>query len=164
MKKNEIKNKVRQQDAQVLAQGYSPAIRAMEITAIVAFISLELALVYRLWHSAYAGTWLLVSESGLDAGFYGSRLGPRPDGHTYTFAPPLEDEGDGVGATTATSSLPWTLPWRFVVVAPDAGSMATADLVTHRAEPSGLDEPVATAPREGGCDALHSAAPDATPA
>jgi hypothetical protein len=31
------------------------------------------------------------------------------------------------------------LPWRFVVVAPDAGSMATADLVTHLAEPSLLD-------------------------
>jgi hypothetical protein len=84
------------------------------------------------------GTWLLLSESGLDAGFYGSRLGPRPDGRTYTFAPPLEDEGDGVGGTTATSSLPWTLPWRFVVVAPDAGRMATADLVTHLAEPSRL--------------------------
>ena len=61
MRKNEIKNKVRQQDAQVLAQGYSPAIRAMEISAIVAFISLELALVYRLWGSAHTGTWLLLS-------------------------------------------------------------------------------------------------------
>ncbi len=61
MKKNEIKNKVRQQDAQALAQGYSPAIRAMEIASIVTFISLELALVYRLWHSAHTGTWLLLS-------------------------------------------------------------------------------------------------------
>ena len=83
-------------------------------------------------------TWLLVGESGLDAGFYGSRLGARPDGGTYTFVPPLEGEGNGVGATTATSGLPWTLPWRFVVVAPDAGSMAASNLVTHLAEPSRL--------------------------
>ncbi len=86
------------------------------------------------------GTWLLVSESGLDAGFHGSRLGAEPEGRTYTFAPPLEGEGDGVGDTTATSTLPWTLPWRFVVVAPDAGAMAAADLVTHLAEPSRLDD------------------------
>jgi alpha-glucosidase len=79
--------------------------------------------------------WLLVGESGLDAGFYGSRLGGRPDGRTYTFVPPLEGEGNGMGATAATSGLPWTLPWRFVVVAPDAGSMAASNLVTHLAEP-----------------------------
>jgi alpha-glucosidase len=84
------------------------------------------------------GTWLLVSESGLDAGFYGSRLGAEPDGATYTFAPPLDDEGDGIGASSATSTLPWTLPWRFVVVAPDAGAMAASNLVTHLAEPSRL--------------------------
>ena len=83
-------------------------------------------------------TWLLVSESGLDAGFYGSRLGGEPTGGTYTFAPPLEGEGDGVGATSATSTLPWTLPWRFVVVAPDAGAMAASNLVTHLAEPCRL--------------------------
>jgi alpha-glucosidase len=82
--------------------------------------------------------WLLVGESGLDAGYFGSRLGPRPDGLAHTFVPPLEGEGNGVGATTATSGLPWTLPWRFVVVAPDAGSMAASNLVTHLAEPSRL--------------------------
>jgi len=61
MKTQDIETKVRQQDAQVLAQGYSPAIRAMEIGAIVSFISLEAALVYRLWGNPYAGTWLLLS-------------------------------------------------------------------------------------------------------
>ncbi|QDE92340.1 carotenoid synthesis regulator CarF [Myxococcus xanthus] len=61
MKTQEIEKKVRQQDAQVLAQGYSPAIRAMEIAAIVSFVSLEVALVYRLWGNPYAGTWMLLS-------------------------------------------------------------------------------------------------------
>jgi ubiquitin-conjugating enzyme E2 variant len=61
--KNTITNKVRQQDARELAQGYSPAIRAMEIGAIVSFVSLELALVYRLWGNPYVGTWLLLSAA-----------------------------------------------------------------------------------------------------
>ncbi|MCP3164410.1 plasmanylethanolamine desaturase [Myxococcus qinghaiensis] len=60
-KTNEIKNKVRLQDAQVLAGGYSPAIRAMEIGAIVSFIALELFLVYRLYNNPHGGPWLLLS-------------------------------------------------------------------------------------------------------
>jgi ubiquitin-conjugating enzyme E2 variant len=59
--KNTVANKVRQQDARELAQGYSPAIRAMEIGAIVSFISLEAALVYRLWGNSHMGPWLVLS-------------------------------------------------------------------------------------------------------
>lgn len=59
--KNTVTNQVRQQDARELAQGYSPAIRAMEIAAIVSFISLEVALVYRLWGNVNMGPWLVMS-------------------------------------------------------------------------------------------------------
>lgn len=59
--KNTVTNRVRQQDARELAQGYSPAIRAMEIVAIVSFISLEAALVYRLWGNPHLGPWLVLS-------------------------------------------------------------------------------------------------------
>ncbi|AKJ06614.1 plasmanylethanolamine desaturase [Archangium gephyra] len=60
-KKNELKNHLRQQDATALAQGYSPAIRAMEIASIVSFVGLEAALVWRLWGGAHTGPWLLLS-------------------------------------------------------------------------------------------------------
>lgn len=59
--KNTVTNKVRQQDARELAEGYSPAIRAMEIAAIVSFVSLEVALVYRLWGNPHVGPWLVLS-------------------------------------------------------------------------------------------------------
>ncbi|MCP3104861.1 fatty acid desaturase family protein [Myxococcus sp. K15C18031901] len=59
-KTNEIEDKVRLQDAQTLAQGYSPAIRAMEIGAIVSFVTLELVLVYRLYNNPHGGPWLLL--------------------------------------------------------------------------------------------------------
>ena len=59
--KNELKNQLRQQDAQALAQGYSPAIRAMEIASIVTFITLEAALVWRLWGGPHTGPWLVLS-------------------------------------------------------------------------------------------------------
>lgn len=59
--KNNVKNKLRQHDAQVLAQGYSRAIRLMDIGSIVTFVSLELGLVYLLWGNPHVGPWLLLS-------------------------------------------------------------------------------------------------------
>ena len=59
--KNELKNQLRQQDAQALAQGYSPALRAMETGAILTFVGLEILLLWRLWDAIHAGPWLLVS-------------------------------------------------------------------------------------------------------
>lgn len=59
--KNNATNKLRQQDAQVLAKGYSPAIRAMDIASIVIFMALELFLVYQLWGNPHVGPWLLLS-------------------------------------------------------------------------------------------------------
>ena len=57
----ELKHQVRQQDARVLAQGYSPAIRAMEVFAILAFVGLESALVWRLWGNTHVGPWLVLT-------------------------------------------------------------------------------------------------------
>jgi alpha-glucosidase len=82
--------------------------------------------------------WLLVTEAGLDASFYGSRLGGQPDGASYRFVPPQAGEGDGVGETSATSSSPWILPWRVLVITRSAGDAAASALVTHLAAPNRL--------------------------
>jgi plasmanylethanolamine desaturase len=59
--KNNVTNKVRQQDAKVLAQGYTRAIRLMDIASIVTFLSLEGLLVYQLWGNPHVGPWLVLS-------------------------------------------------------------------------------------------------------
>jgi plasmanylethanolamine desaturase len=56
----DLSHKLRQQDAHTLAQGYSPAIRAMEIASIVTFVSLELFLVYRIWGNAFLSAPLVL--------------------------------------------------------------------------------------------------------
>ena len=84
--------------------------------------------------------WLLVTEAGLDDGFYGSRLGATPErtpaGAAYSLVPPQAGEGDGLGETSATSTTPWALPWRVLVVAGSAGAAAASALVTHLAPAS----------------------------
>jgi alpha-glucosidase len=86
-------------------------------------------------------SWLLVTESGLDATCFGSRLAPVPRGRTYSFAPPLPGEGDGHGSAEARSSLPWTLPWRVIVVTDRAGGLVESQLVDHLADPSRIPDP-----------------------
>lgn len=58
--KNDVTNKLRQQDAKTLAQGYSRAIRLMDIGSVVTFTALEGFLVYQLWDNPHSGPWLLL--------------------------------------------------------------------------------------------------------
>jgi plasmanylethanolamine desaturase len=59
--KNNIQNQLRQQDAHTLAQGYSRAIRWMDIGSIIVFFGLELGLAFMLWGNPHVGPWLLLS-------------------------------------------------------------------------------------------------------
>ncbi|WP_225410738.1 plasmanylethanolamine desaturase [Stigmatella hybrida] len=59
--KNNLQNQLRQQDAHALAQGYSRAIRLMDIGSIAIFFALELTLAYLLWGNPHVGPWLLLS-------------------------------------------------------------------------------------------------------
>jgi hypothetical protein len=58
--KDRAPSSLRLQDAHTLAQGYSPAIRAMEIASIVTFVSLELFLVYRIWGNPFLSALLVL--------------------------------------------------------------------------------------------------------
>ena len=79
-------------------------------------------------------TWLLVSETGLRRNYCGSRLlaARRSSEYFIDFPGPLEASNGG--AVTPESTLPWTTPWRLVVI----GSLKTiteSTLGTDLADP-----------------------------
>ena len=80
-------------------------------------------------------SWLLVSESGVDASNAGSRLAAEAPGRLYRIRLPEAGEGGGVGAAEPSSSLPWTLPWRVLIVGTLA-DIAESTLVDDLAPPS----------------------------
>jgi hypothetical protein len=80
--------------------------------------------------------WVLLSESGLDRGFAGSRLAKDAPGGLYKVRLPDPDEGEGLGATAPRWRLPWSLPWRVVMVADDLPTIVESSLVHHLAAPS----------------------------
>lgn len=82
-------------------------------------------------------TWLLVSETGLDRHYCGSRLASTWRSPEYTIAFPEALEHFQGGPVRPESSLPWTTPWRFVVI---------GDLETIVESSLGTDLAVAAAP------------------
>ena len=73
--------------------------------------------------------WLLVTESGLDEQYCGSHLAADVQNGVYRLKFPDPKEGLGVGAVEPVSSLPWTIPWRVVIVGDAAGRILESDLV-----------------------------------
>jgi alpha-glucosidase len=76
-----------------------------------------------------AGKWLLITEAALDDSYCGAHLAATASGGIYRLSFPDSKEGLGVGAVEPSSSLPWTLPWRVVVVGDSAARILESDLV-----------------------------------
>jgi alpha-glucosidase len=87
-----------------------------------------------------ASTWVLLTEAGTDESYCACHLNPDCSGGVYRIAFPLADETTR-GYTNKFGpqpryTLPWTLPWRVMVMGKSAGDIATATLVTDLSAPS----------------------------
>jgi len=77
-----------------------------------------------------AGRWMLLTEAALDGSYAGAHLAPDAPGNVYRIAFPDPEEGLGVGEIHPLSPLPWTLPWRVVIVGDAALRILESDLVS----------------------------------
>lgn len=59
--------------------------------------------------------WVLVSETGVDSRYCGSRLSDAQDG-LYSLAFPMAEENNGNGTSAPAFSLPGVTPWRTITV------------------------------------------------
>jgi alpha-glucosidase len=92
-----------------------------------------------------AATWVLLTESGTDASYCACHLNPDCSGGLYRIAFPLADETTK-GYTNKFGpepryTLPWTMPWRVIVMGRSAGDIALETLVTDLAPPSRISDP-----------------------
>jgi len=93
-----------------------------------------------LFHVSNAATWVLLTESGTDESYCACHLNPDCSGGIYRIAFPLADETTK-GYTNKFGpepryTLPWTMPWRVIVLGKSAGDIALETLVTDLAPPS----------------------------
>lgn len=93
-----------------------------------------------LFHVPDASAWMLITEAGTDESYCACHLNPDCSGGVYRIAFPLADETTR-GYTNKFGpepryTLPWTMPWRVMVLGKSAGDIATATLVTDLSAPS----------------------------
>jgi alpha-glucosidase len=87
-----------------------------------------------------ATAWVLLTESGTDGSYCACHLGADSSDGVYRIAFPAADEATK-GQTYQVgpeprSTLPWTTPWRVVVLGESAGDIAMSTLVTDLAPAS----------------------------
>lgn len=84
--------------------------------------------------------WVLLSETGVDSRYVGSRLGEGNKAGFYPLEFPQEGENNGLGGTFAAMALPAQTPWRTITVGRDlkpiVESTVAFDVVKPLYEPS----------------------------
>ena len=84
-----------------------------------------------LFHVPDAATWVLLTEAGTDESYCACHLNPDCSSGIYRIAFPLADETTR-GYTNQFGpepryTLPWTMPWRVMVLGKSAGDIATGN-------------------------------------
>ena len=80
--------------------------------------------------------WALLAESGLAAGNPALGLAAKSDGEIYRFRFPHPDEEGGRGDAQSTSTLPWSTPWRAVILSDGLAGIVESSLVTDLGVPA----------------------------
>lgn len=80
--------------------------------------------------------WVLLTEAGLDESYCGTRLAREAPDAVYHIRLPDKNEGYGIGAVLPSSTLPWSTPWRVVMVGTRLATIVESSLVTHLNPPA----------------------------
>jgi hypothetical protein len=89
-----------------------------------------------LFASADGVRWALLAESGLAVGHAALGLAAKSDGEIYRLRFPHPDEEAGHGDAQSTFSLPWSTPWRVVILSDGLAGIVESSLVTDLGAPA----------------------------
>jgi len=91
-----------------------------------------------------AKSWILIAESGNEGTFPGCHLQPDSKGGLYKMAFAEKDEKFTLPLPDKNvypeSSLPWTMPWRVVIIGDKAGDILLSTLITDLAPASKIED------------------------
>ena len=80
--------------------------------------------------------WLLLTESNVDRNYFGAHLQQDCSGGIYKIGMPLAEEARGVGDSYATATIPFSTPWRVIIVGKTPGPIVESNLVYDLADPN----------------------------
>lgn len=79
-------------------------------------------------------SWLLITEANLTESFCGTRLEQNADNGIYKIRFPEARDGQGQGAVNPSSTLPWTMPWRTIIIGSSLSDIYSSQLVHNLSE------------------------------
>ncbi len=86
------------------------------------------------------GVWVLITESGLEPNYCGSRLSSQsPDGEYFITFPQEPERTSPSAALKPQSTLPWQTPWRVIVLG-NLNQIVETTLVTDLAQPCAIKD------------------------
>ena len=89
--------------------------------------------------------WILIAESATDGSYPGCHLLPNSDGGLYKIAFAKQDEKytlpiDDKQEALPESKLPWTMPWRVIMIGDHAGDILLNTMITDLAPSSKIED------------------------
>jgi len=80
--------------------------------------------------------WLLLTEAGSLARYFGAHLQPRAPKGVYSIRLPEYNEAMNTGPAQPSGTLPWATPWRVIIAGKDLNTIATSNVVRHLNPPT----------------------------
>jgi hypothetical protein len=88
-----------------------------------------------LFHSADSSCWYLIHEADVNRTYCGSKLSNMLDRSSYKITFPDSGDGNGLGASTPSITLPWKSPWR-VIITGTLADIVESTLINDVSSPS----------------------------
>lgn len=76
-----------------------------------------------------AGSWILLTEAGVNPDYFAAHLQPAAEGRKYTIRLPEEEEAKNVFVNKPTAALPWLTPWRVVIIGEQLSDIVESNMV-----------------------------------
>ena len=82
------------------------------------------------------GNWVLLSEANTTANYCGVRFEQKADSGLYKVRFPDPKDGEGVGAVEPSSTLPWVMPWRTIIVGETIATIFESEMIDNVSDPA----------------------------
>jgi alpha-glucosidase len=87
-----------------------------------------------LFHSN--GNWLLISEANLSSSYCGARFEQNAKEGLYKIRFPEAKDAEGTGEVEPKSALPWTMPWRMIIIGSTLSTIVESEMVYNLSDPA----------------------------
>jgi len=76
-------------------------------------------------------SWVLISEANLYANYCGVRFEQKAENGLYKVRFPDPKDGEGTGEVNPSSTLPWVMPWRTIIIGDKIANIVESQLINN---------------------------------